>query len=55
MEKILEKIENLLEIAISNKNAVAEKYRTSRYSSSLRAIIESQFGGLKGFDCRQLN
>jgi glycosyltransferase involved in cell wall biosynthesis len=54
LEKILENPESLQKIAISNRNMAAEKYRTSTYCSSLRAIIESQAVGLECSGCRQI-
>ncbi|MDA2928572.1 glycosyltransferase family 4 protein [Acidobacteria bacterium AH-259-O06] len=44
LEKIIEKPENLIKIAISNRTIAGEKYRTSSYTSTLSAIIESASG-----------
>ena len=45
LEKIINKPENLLKIAISNRKIAGEKYGTSTYNSSLSTIIESPVSG----------
>jgi len=46
LEAIVGKPENLLKIAVANRKTASEKYRTSAYCSSLRAIIETRPPGV---------